>query len=264
MRKYVKYLELGFQDALYYRTSNILTFLSSFLIDYVKVMVWYGAISFAERRMNGSIVNYTVTYMIMVCAISSIYRTDPKTTLSRTYVEGTLIHRFIYPVSILISNFFEMLGRAASRFCINVLPTLLILSWILKPNWELEWSRLPFVILNLLIGLYMNYLLFSAVDVLCFWVKDASILQKVREFVFKFFSGSLFPLWFMTNTFALLSAYLPFEKQIYTPVIYLLGMTIDSAFFKDLGVLIIYCIGFTLLVGILWKKGIKRIESFGG
>ena len=108
MKKYIKYIELGFQDGLYYRTSNIMTFLSSFFIDYIKVMIWYAAVAFASRRVSSELINSTLLYMIIAAAVSSIYRTQPTMTLSEAYLRGNLIHRRVYPVSILVSNFCEM------------------------------------------------------------------------------------------------------------------------------------------------------------
>lgn len=264
MNKYFKYLELSFYDSLYYRTSSILTFLSSFLIDYVKVAVWYGAVVFAVKRTDNSLINDTVTYMIMASAVSCIYRTDPKNTLSMTYLNGSLIHRFIYPVSIIISNFFESLGRACARIIINVFPTLIILTWVYRPKWNIEAIRIPFFLLNLIIGLYMNYILFAFVDVMCFWLKDTSILQRVRELVFKFFSGSLLPLWVFSSLLSDISSYMPFEKQIYSPVAYLLGIMINDVFFRNMVILIVYCVVMTVFVCILWERGIQRVESYGG
>ena len=264
MNKYIKYIELGFADGLYYRTSNIMTFLSSFFVDYIKVAVWYGAVTFASNRINPSMVNATLLYMIISAAVSSIYRTQPTTTLSQAYVSGSLIHRLVYPVSILISNFCEMMGKALSRFLINVFPTLIILTWDYRPEWNINIAHLPMVCINIIIGLYFNYILFALVDVLCFWLKDTSPLQKLREILFKFFSGSLLPLWFLTGALSSISDYLPFSKQIYSPVSYLMGATIDQVYFFDMKILCIYCVVGTVLVYILWKCGIKRVESFGG
>lgn len=264
MNKYIKYIEIGFSDALYYRTSNILTFLSTFFTDYIKVAVWYSAVVFAADRINPDMVNGTLLYMIISAALSAIYRTSPTTTLSDAYLNGSLIHRMIYPVSILFSNYCEMLGKAFSRFFINIIPTLLILSWNYRPVWNINLAHLPIVLVNILIGLYFNFVLFSLIDVLCFWIKQAAILQKFREVIFKFFSGALLPLWFFSDKLSVISDYLPFSKMIYSPVAYLMDVTIKQVYFFNFYLLIVYCIFGTLLLFLLWKKGIKRVESFGG
>lgn len=264
MKKYIKYIQLGFLDGLYYRTSSILTFLSSFLIDYVKIAIWYGAVVFAVRRTNYGLLNDTLTYMIMASAISALYRTEPNDTLSDAYINGQLIHRFVYPISIMISNYCEMIGKVLTRLLINVLPTLLILSWDYRPQWHIDFMKLPIIIINLIIGLYLNYIMFSFIDVLCFWLNDTRLLQRTRELLQKFFSGSLMPLWFFTETLSNISDYLPFEKQLYSPVSYLLGITIRSVYIRDLQILILYCFIFTIIVSLLWQKGVKRVESFGG
>ena len=164
MKKYIKYIELGFQDGLYYRTSNIMTFLSSFFIDYIKVMIWYAAVAFASRRVSSELINSTLLYMIIAAAVSSIYRTQPTMTLSEAYLRGNLIHRRVYPVSILVSNFCEMLGRSFSRGIINVFPTLIILGWDFRPTWSIIPGRIPLVLVNILMGLYFNYILFALLD----------------------------------------------------------------------------------------------------
>ncbi|BDC94581.1 hypothetical protein [Treponema bryantii] len=264
MNKYVKYIEMGYSDALYYRTSNILTFLSTFFTDYIKVAVWYSAVAFAANRLNPRMVNDTLLYMILSAALSAIYRTAPTTTLSDAYLNGSLIHRMIYPVSILFSNYCEMLGKAISRFVVNIIPTLLILSWDYRPIWNINLARLPIVLINIVIGLYFNFLIFSLIDVLCFWIKQTAVLQKFREIIFKFFSGALLPLWFFTGRLSVLSDYLPFSKMLYTPVSYLMGLTIKDVYFFELWILILYCIAGSFVLLLLWKKGIKRVESFGG
>ena len=264
MKKYLKYIELGFSDGLYYRTSNIMTFLSSFFMDYVKVMIWYAAVAFAAKRVNTNLINDTLLYMIIAAAISAMYRTQPSSSLSESYLNGSLIHRRVYPVSVILSNFCDMIGRAFSRLFINVLPTLIILWWDFRPTWSILPQRLPLVILNILLGLYFNYILFAVLDVLCFWLKETFTLQKLREIIFKFFSGAMFPLWFLTNILSDISEYLPFSKQIYSPISYLMGVTIPSVYCKDLMILFVYCFVGTIMVILLWNKGIKRVESFGG
>ena len=264
MRKYIKYIEMGFMDGLYYRTSSIMTFLSSFLIDYVKIAVWYGALALAYKRTNGVMLNDTVTYMIIATAFSAIYRTQPNDTLSDAYIRGQLVHRFVYPVSIIASNFCEIMGKVLSRLIINVLPTILILNWVYRPEWNIEYDRLAIVLINIFIGLYMNYIMFTFVDVLCFWMKDTRLLQKVRDLFLKFFSGALMPLWFLDEKMAKISESLPFEKQIYSPVSYSLGLTIKSVYIRDLIILIMYSVVFSMLTFALWYRGIKRVESFGG
>lgn len=264
MNKYLKYVELGFSDGLYYRTSNIMTFVSSFFVDYVKVAVWYAAVAFAAKRINSDLINDTLLYMIIAAAISAIYRTQPATSLSAAYVNGSLIHRRVYPVSIIISNFCETLGRSMSRFIINVFPTLLILTWDYRPSWTIVPQRIPIVLVNIVISLYFNYILFAIFDVLCFWLRDTSTLQKLKDIVFKSFSGAMFPLWFLKGTLSDISEYLPFSKQLYSPVAYLMGTMIDSSYFSNLWILTIYSLLGTILVLLLWNKGIKRVESFGG
>lgn len=264
MNKYCKYIELGFSDGLYYRTSNIMTFLSSFFIDYVKVAVWYAAVAFSAKRINSNLINDTLLYMILAAAISSIYRTQPSVSLSEAYVNGSLIHRRVYPISITISNFCDMLGRSLSRFIINVFPSLIILGWDFRPNWCILPQRIPMVCINIVLGLYLNYILFAVLDVLCFWLRDTSTLQKMKDIIFKFFSGSLFPLWFLSATLSQISNYLPFSKQLYSPVSYLMGTTISKVYFRDMKILFIYSVFGTVVVYLLWRKGIKRVESFGG
>lgn len=265
MNKYIKYIELGFSDALYYRTSSILTFLSTFFVDYVKVSVWYGAITYVVYRLNQSMVNDTLLYMILVGAFSSIYRTQPAVTLSDAYLNGTLIHRRVYPISILISNFFESLGRVFARLIINVIPTLVILAWVFRPNWNyIVLSRTPMVLVNILVSLYFNYILFALIDVSCFWLKNTQPLQNIKEIVFKFLSGSLFPLWFLNRTFQEVNRYLPFSKQLYNPIAFLMGHSLREEFLFELGILCVYAIVFSIIVLLLWKKGLKRVESFGG
>ncbi len=264
MKKYIKYIELGWVDGLYYRTSSILTFLSSFLIDYVKIAIWYGAVVFAVQRTSNELINDTLTYMIVASAISAVYRTKPNQTLSDAYLSGHLIHRLVYPVSIIVSNYCEMLGKTLSRVMINVLPTLVILNWVYDPVWQIDYMKMPLVIVNVIIGVYMNYIMFALVDVLCFWLKNTKVLQQIRELIVKFFSGALMPLWFLTGVLADISDYLPFEKQLYSPVSYILGITVWDIYVQDLLMLVGYCIVFTIVVGLLWMKGIKRVESFGG
>ena len=148
--------------------------------------------------------------------------------------------------------------------CTNVFPTIILLTIIFRPEWNINIRAIPGAMLMIILGLIFHWLLVIQIDILCFWVKETMVLQNFRTVVYKFFSGTLIPLWFMPDFLQDVIFVLPFSKMLYYPAAYLLNMTSGPLFLKNMLVLVLWTILLVITVTITWKKGMKVMETFGG
>ena len=58
--------------------------------------------------------------------------------------------------------------------------------------------------------------------------------------------------------------FMPFSKMLYYPVAYMLQMTSETLFMKNFYILLAWIGLFLITVSITWKRGVQKMETFGG
>ncbi len=262
--KAIQFVKTAFLDDIQYRTGTIIRYLSGFFFDYVKVSVWFTLVTYDTARISFQTANYTVQYMILVAAISALYAAKKSNSITSSYLSGDLSRRLLLPYHILKVELAQTVGRVLTMICTNVLPTFLLLTLIFRPSWQIHAAAVPLSLLMIAAGLLLNWLITVQIDILCFWFKETSVIAGFSDIVYKFFSGTLLPLWFMPEQMRTVIDFMPFSKMLYYPVAYMLQMTSETLFMKNFYILLAWIGLFLITVSITWKRGVQKMETFGG
>lgn len=262
--KMLQLIKISLLDDLQYRTGTIIRYLSGFFFDYVKVSVWFSLVTYDTARISFQTANSTVQYMILAAALSAIYAAKSSQGITATYLSGDLGRRMLLPCHVLKCEFAQTLGRVIAMLGTNVLPTLMLLTIIFRPSWHINITSVPLSLLMIVLGLVLNWLFEIQIDILCFWFKDTGVIKNFFSIVNKFFSGTLFPLWFMPEALENIVEFMPFSKMLYYPIAYMLNITSKPVFLRNMYILLVWIVLLTITVNITWRKGILKMEVFGG
>jgi len=117
---------------------------------------------------------------------------------------------------------------------------------------------------SLLLAQTVLYQLTLIVDLLCFWtLRDMGALQ-ILNFLRNLLSGAYAPLWYFPGWFQALSAFLPFQSTLNTPLSLYIGRIPLSAAPAQLMAQAIWAAGLALLSRMFWRRASARIVSQGG
>lgn len=257
-------MKIAFLDDLSYRSGTIVRYLSGFFFDYVKVSVWYALVTYESARVSPSTVNATVQYMILAAAISAFYAANDRLMITRDFKNGNISKKMLLPVNLLKNAFCQTTGKVFAILFTNIVPTLILLSLVFKPSWKINVSNIPWVIAMLVTGIIVNWMMIVQIDLLCFWLTETATLQNMRIIIYKFFSGTLMPLWFFPQQISEIINILPFSKMIYYPVAFLLNEIPKKLFMLNFLTLIIWALIFMVALTITWKCALRKIEVMGG
>ncbi|PFL57206.1 hypothetical protein COJ27_29845 [Bacillus cereus] len=153
------------------------------------------------------------------------------------------------------------LGRKSSSIYGRIPLLLLILVFMFKYHENLNGNLIIWLFIILLV-LVLQILIALTVSCFTFWTQEVAGVYFFLITLSSFFSGRLFPLDLLPGKVEVLFRWTPFYYTMYFPVSYLLNP--QGNHLIDFIGLVLWIIILFLLMGILWKKGLKKYNGAGG
>ncbi|MEI6728990.1 MAG: ABC-2 family transporter protein [bacterium] len=173
---------------------------------------------------------------------------------------GKISRMLILPQNFMIFVFFSGISVILFlllTYSIILVPLFVFFSGSLIFSWNIFWLLL-FWPISSTIRLFIEFL----VGLSAFWTTEFYGLAYINTIVLQFFSGALFPLYFISTKFPLLN-YTPFSILFYHPMqVYLGKYNINQTIFVFLGG-IAWCVILYFLAKLVFNLGLKRNESVG-
>lgn len=173
---------------------------------------------------------------------------------------NSLLLRPIHPVVTATS---DMLASKTVAM-ITVVPTMIVLTLIFRPQFELiPWSLLA-LLPALVLAFVLRYTLMYVLALTAFWTTRVTALFELWFAAEFFFSGRIAPLSVLPGWAQQVSNYLPFRWMFYFPLELLLGRsTPDQAAFGFINQLIWLTVTFVLL-RVVWRGAVRQYGAVGG
>lgn len=124
-------------------------------------------------------------------------------------------------------------------------------------------DRVLLFIFMALLAFIMHFFLDMVVTWMAFWVDDVWSFRHFKLILFTFFGGVSFPLSFLPVMWRQIVDVLPFKYFYYVPVTYLIGKEQVNNLYFDILQIFLWSTIFLLIGLLLWRKGIKKYESYG-
>lgn len=272
LRAYPTLLRIGLAEAVAYRT-EMLVWMLTLTMPLVSMVLWSSAAQGTRLGPEQLGSAELTAYFLITLLLRLLTGSWVLWQVSEDIRSGTLGQRLLRPVSPLLVYTAEQLAPLPLRAAL-VLPLSLIL---LATQARAQLTSDPWLITAFVVALpgawAINFLTMVLLGMMAFYIDSAAGLFYAWMGLYTLFSGylmplSLFPLWLQK-----VSDVLPFRYMLDAPVKMLLGWPIaggarDTALGRgqaltSLGIEYAYVALLTLLVMLLWRRGLRRFAAFG-
>lgn len=263
VKKYYYIYKVSFMENLQYPMNSIMGFISYFLMIFLFFQLW----NYIYGDASALIAGYTREQMIWYVIFTEImwFGTRSSTLMggmSRDIKSGTVAYTmnkpYHYPLYILSKYFGEVGFRFLLYLLMGSLVGVIMLGGI--PNFKLV--TILFALPVMISGLVINALIRISISLLSFWMEDSLPFQWIYDKLI-IVIGIMFPVEVFPRVLQRVISVSPIYAVTYGPAKLLVDFS-PEVLRKILMVQGSYLIGVTLLLVIIYGKGVKKLNVNGG
>lgn len=263
MRKYLYIFKTTLIESLQYITNILLGFISFFLIMYIFLNLWEYMYADGTQLING----YTMQQMIWYVLVTEVlwYGTRNKTLtnqISRDIKDGNIAYNINKPYNYVTYVIAKHLGEITIKGAIYILVGLIIGIVFVGNIPGFNPAYIPLILISIILGVLINSVIRILISILSFWIEDANPLHWIYDksilVLGTLFPIEVFPIWLQP-----IIKCTPIYAVTYGPA----KLVIDFSwgmFTQIITAQIIYLAVSILLITILYRKGVKKLNVNGG
>lgn len=262
MNPYKRFFLLGFKKSIEYK-ANIINHISIPLIIIVAFyVIWEGIYQKAGPIIGGLTFEQMTVYFVVTTlmhGLNSEYITKQIDTLMSS---GNIVNYMTRPINFLGALFFRNFGQNSVNILVKFILVLLISTIFVQfsPN---KMHILLFLI-YLPVFVLFNIALYSTIGLLSFWITKTWGISDLFEMIQWVLGGALLPLTLFPEAFQGILKLTPFYYLQFTAAqIYLSQITTAQAL-VSMAILIGWSLFLLVIAAFMIKKGMKKLEIFGG
>lgn len=263
MKKFLTIYTTTIQRALTYRF-NIFTYRAGAIVEIVMMILLWSGIYLKQSSVGGYSATEMITYILIGNIFATLTRNFLAENIARDIKDGTLSAFLVKPTSYLYYIFCREIGRITLPFLAAMLMQTVVMIvfrgyMAVNTDFTVYLVLVPMLALAFLFELLLAFLFGLA----AFWTDEVDGIYASASIVKKFFSGSYFPLSLLPPAFATLTIILPYAYSFYVPAqIYLNRISLLEGI-KGMLLQITWIIILSIIVQIVWRRGIKKYEGIG-
>lgn len=264
IKQAVVIISTAWQRNLNYRFTVLMYRIGEITEVLVLILMWTAIYASGAGAIKGFTLNEMITYVLIgnLCAVA--VRNFLPSFISRDINEGRLSMFLVKPMPYIKFIFLNELGRSFLATIISFASqagiTLFFLNKVVinkDPRYILLIMAMVFC--AFVIELLMGFL----IGTIAFWTEEVEGIQATLDRVKRFFSGGYFPLTLLPAMLAAASGYLPFQYSFFAPAaLYLKKMNLSEGLY-GIAVQVVWIVLLSLLLHIVWKRGLRRYEATG-
>lgn len=230
----------------------------------VLILMWTAIYSNGSELIKGFTLNEMITYVLIgnLCAVA--VRNFIPALVSRDINEGKLSFFLVKPISYIRYIFVNEIGRTALIIAMSVVSQFIVIVFFLNKiivNSDIRYIVL--ILVMLLLAFIIELLIGFLIGTISFWSDEVDGLQVSIDRIKRFFSGGYFPLSILPIGLAVASTYLPFAYSFFIPAqLYLKKITLYQGLI-GLAIQLGWIAALSIIVYIVWKRGLRRYEATG-
>ncbi len=262
--KYLTVFKLSWERALLYRFDFLMWRIRSFILLLTLYFLWTN-VFVGEATLFGFTREQILAYVLGSTFLSSLVFVHSMDNIANDIADGRLSIYLVKPISFL--GYWSVL-RTATRL-MNVAMTAVELGVFLvffKLPLFVQFS--PKVLTSTFTALLLAIGLFTLLDFLAgltaFWTLRAYGPRFSFKMLMEFTSGRFFPLNILPAFLFRVLNFLPFSFLVFFPLNVYLGRLSASEIYRGFLIQIIWIAVFSVLLKIVWTKGLRRYEAVGG
>lgn len=262
MKKYVTVFSIAWQRALAYRGVSVIFTLFFLINGLLNFAIWVVAFKSSPDRLMGMFPQLFVYFTVLIFIHQLIQWYTAGVIANEHIKQGQLSMYLLKPIPYFRLMFLTELPWRIVQFLLS-LPLAIVLMFAFRHYLVLDYQTLFFGIMVLPLALILSFIIQLFFAQFAFWFDDATGFLNLSELSVLLFSGSGIPIFLFPEMFKRISSWLPFQYAMYFPVATLSGLIPMAEYWRSIIMLFVWIVGLSLLVKVLWNRGLRRFTGEG-
>lgn len=263
MKKYLYIYKATLIENLSYIANIFLGFINFFVMMFVFLNLWQYIYSDSTQIING----YTMRQMIWYVLVTEVlwYGTKNKILtkeISQDIKTGNVAYNINKPYNYVIYIIFKHLGEITIKLILFAIVGVIIGICFVGPIQNFSFLNIPFILLTMLLGVLINSILRIVISIISFWIEDSTPFHWIYDKMILVL-GTLFPIEMFPEFIRPIISCTPIFVVTYGPAKLLIDFNLNS-FIQIFIAQIIYVVVSILIIGMLYSKGVKKLNVNGG
>ncbi len=263
MKKYLYVMKTTFNDSIQYASSYLFRFLGFAITLSILASLWAFIYSDTSGIINGYSYNQMIWYLLLAEMITYGSGSKVATDEIRDCIKsGNIAYQVNKPYHYIIYTVFKYIADTFIRFTLFMIVAIILGLVIVGPIPGFSVAALLSGIVIFTLAVIITGITRILISLSSFWVEDSKPFQMVyNKFILIF--GVFFPIEMFPNILQKILRYTPIYSVSYGPA----KLIIDFSFglFKDILISqIIMIIVISLIIGIVYRRGVKKLNVNGG
>lgn len=202
----------------------------------------------------------TLTYYILSMLIITATAAWTSYFLTQEILDGTLVKHLIRPIAVFWEHITDNIIVKSLRLALP-LPIAVVIFWLF-PQWfsssMYDPSRIALAIISVLLGASISFVVDAILATSAFWIEDAHQILGYHYLLWTIGSGVLIPYIFLPEAIRTILSFLPYRYIVSAPIEILVASSSNTPATTLIAIQIAWIIGLTLVLQVLWKRGLKR------
>lgn len=233
---------------------------------FLVVCLWRGLYAQTDGAVAGLDREQAVGYAVLAVLairIRELDRHGGRDTVQQHLHHGTIVYWFLRPIPPRRYHALRALGEQLYGFAWVAAGYLVCRAAGVLPPPASAGAGAAFLA-GVVLGQLVLYRVMLLTDLLCFWTLRDGAALRIVQFAQNLLSGAFAPLWFFPEWFRTMSAFLPFQATLNTPLSLYVGRIPLSEAPHALLVQAAWVAGLAVLSRWLWHRAALRVVSQGG
>lgn len=204
--------------------SNNLVYFGDFLarnfffvfIIYIYMMLWTNIYGSKGDNIAGFTLNQMIWYLV-VTEIVTLSRSNVFNEVNQDVKNGNIAYMLNKPYNYILYCFSNSLGEMGVKLLTNAIVGLIIGVLCVGPLKNFNFIHLPFIIISILLGIFINFFIHISLSLTSFWLEENSAFFWIYSKLVFTLGGMLIPLELFPEWLKNISLNLPFAYVTYAP-----------------------------------------------
>ncbi|MCX7747750.1 MAG: ABC-2 family transporter protein [Clostridia bacterium] len=264
MRRYLIFIKSSFMASAVYRAHFYFTAAGNILYIAIIYFLWKAIFENSGEVMNGMDFNQVIVYLTLATSLYSLFLTWTEWDISSNVINGNIVMDLIKPIDLQIRYLFDKLGVMIVNFIIIVVPSLLVILFVLQAKIPVG-INLAFFFISVLLAFFISFQFDYFVGLISFYTESIWGISATKEMTVLFFSGAVIPVNFFPPILKEIAMLLPFQAVYNVPLTMVTAKGLELMDY--MGLLAIqgfWVLALFAICQLFYRKAIKVITVNGG
>ena len=263
INKYLHIYKATLIENLTYIPSIMVGFINFFIMMFVFLNLWQYIYTDESQLINGYTMSQMIWYVLITEGLWSGTRNKSLTNqISDDIKSGNIAYNINKPYNYVFYIIAKHLGEITIKSIMYSIVVVIIGVCFIGKIDGFKFETIPLIVLSIVLGILINSMIRILISLLSFWIEDASPFHWVYDKLILVL-GTIFPIEMFPRFIQPYMKFTPIYVVTYGPARLIINFGI-GAFTKIIIAQIIYLVVVTLLLVILYEKGVKKLNVNGG